>query len=452
MSGVTIQVLQLVLCLSILVTLHEMGHFLAAKYFGTKVEKFMLFFDPYFAIFKKKIGETVYGIGWLPLGGYVKIAGMIDESMDTEQMKKEPQPWEFRSKPAWQRLIIMLGGIIVNVLLAWFIYTMLLTVNGDNYISVDKMQESGMAYSPAMKQAGFQDGDKIISVDGKKQPRADWMAIDLLLSNSVEVDRNGERETIKIDDNNIKSILNGAMTQGPLFSPQIKNVIIDSLVDGNAKNAGLQNNDRILAINGEEVKNFNGFRETLHTYKGDSVVLEIVRGGEASSEVRLEKKVLVSDSGAIGFYPKGLSESELGKMTVHKEYNFFQALPVGFNKTFENLAYQIKQFKLIIRPKTEAYKQVSGPLRLYKVFDASWDWTRFWNFTAMFSIWLAFLNLLPIPALDGGHAMFTIIEMVTGKKMSQRTMELAQITGFFILMGLMILVFGNDIYHLIMGN
>lgn len=446
MKETLIQVAQLILCLSILVTLHEFGHFWAAKYFKTKVEKFMLFFDPYFAIFKKKIGETTYGIGWLPLGGYVKIAGMIDESMDKEQLKKEPQPWEFRSKPAWQRLIIMLGGIIVNVILAWVIYSGLLFFKGDHYLSIDKMQANGLAFSEAMKQAGFEDGDKILSVDGKYQPRADWMTIDILLADEVIIDRKGQEVKLNITDGGVKSIMNGAKAGG-LFSPMLTEVVIDSLAaNGNAAQSGLLKNDQITEINGEKVENFLQFKNLLEKNKGDSIQLAIERNGQ--------KEIIqtqVSDSASIVFYPKGFNDQFLQSLEVSKEYSFLGAIPAGFSKTFTNLAYQIKQFKLIIRPKTEAYKQVSGPLRLFKVFDPKWDWVRFWNLTAMLSIWLGFINLLPIPALDGGHAMFTIIEMVTGRKMSEKTMEIAQITGFVILMSLMALVFGNDIYQLIKG-
>lgn len=447
MKETFIQVVQLILCLSILVTLHEFGHYWAAKYFKTRVEKFMLFFDPGFALFKKKIGETTYGIGWLPLGGYVKISGMIDESMDKEQLKQEPQPWEFRSKPAWQRLIIMLGGIIVNVLLAWTIYSVLLATHGERYVSIDKMQENGLAFGEAMHQAGFEDGDKILTVNGKHQPKADWMVVDILLADQVIVERNGKEVEVNINDSGVKSIMNGARSQG-LFVPMLGDVVIDSVTaNSGAMKAGLQKGDELLAINDERFDNFHQFKSALSAYKSDSIQLTINRAGQ---EMQLTAEV--SDSSSLGFYPKGLDENTLNNMMVHEEYSAFAAIPAGFNKTFVNLIYQIKQFKLIIRPKTEAYKQVSGPLRLYKVFDAKWDWIRFWNFTAMFSIWLGFINLLPIPALDGGHAMFTIIEMITGKKMSEKTMEIAQITGFVILMSLMALIFGNDIAHLIKGT
>ena len=444
MKETLIQVTQLILCLSILVTLHELGHFWAARYFKTRVDKFMLFFDPYFAIFKKKIGETTYGIGWLPLGGYVKIAGMIDESMDKEQLKKEPEPWEFRSKPAWQRLIIMLGGVIVNVLLAWLIYSTLLSVNGDRYLSMEKMQENGLAFSEAMHHAGFKDGDKIISVDGKKQPRHDWMSIDIILADQIIVERDGKEHEININDSGVKAILNGARKQ-VLFTPLIEDVIIDSLLpNSEAMKAGLKKGDQILALNNQEIKHFHEFTRNLHEYKSDSVLLTIDRNGQ-----EMQLTTAVSDSSSLGFFNRGLNPEKFNEMFVHDEYSVLASIPAGFKKAYVNLSYQIKQFKLIIRPETEAYKQVSGPLRLYQVFDAKWDWNRFWNFTAMFSIWLAFINILPIPALDGGHALFTIIEMITGKKMSDKTMEIAQITGFIILMTLMLLVFGNDIIHLI---
>lgn len=447
MKETLIQVTQLILCLSILVTLHELGHFVAAKYFKTKVEKFMLFFDPYFAIFKKKIVDTTYGIGWLPLGGYVKIAGMIDESMDKEQMKKPPQPWEFRSKPAWQRLIIMLAGIFVNVILAWVIYSALLFFTGDNYVSIDKMQENGLQFSEAMKHAGFEDGDKIISVDGKHQARADWMMIDILLANEIKVERKGQEKIININDGGVKAILNGAKSQG-LYFPMIKDIEIDSIVPGgNANKAGLQKGDKLIAINDIESTNFQNFRNQLEGVKGDTISLTLIRNNQ-----KMKTPVYVSDSATLGFVNKGFGEAALSAMMVHQDVGLLESIPKGFEKTFVNLSYQIKQFKLIIRPKTEAYKQVSGPLRLFKVFDPKWDWIKFWNFTAMFSIWLGFINILPIPALDGGHALFTIIEMITGRKMSEKTMEIAQITGFVIIMGLMLLVFGNDIIHLIKGT
>jgi len=447
MKDILIQIAQLILCLSILVTLHELGHFWAAKYFKTRVEKFMLFFDPWFALFKKKIGETTYGIGWLPLGGYVKIAGMIDESMDKEQLKQPAQPWEFRSKPAWQRLIILLAGIFVNFILAWLIYTVILTVKGDNYISIDKMQENGLEFSEAMKQAGFEDGDKILTVDGKHQPRADWMVVDILLADNIVVERNGEKETININDGGVKAILNGAKGQG-LYIPSPKDIVVDSLLPNrNAQKAGIQVNDKIIGVNQTEIKNFGQLKKVLEQYKSDSIRLTVIRNDQ-----KLEVPVLVSDSASLGFARKGIDETTLDGMKVTNEFTLLQAIPAGLDKTFTNLSYQIKQFKLIIRPKTEAYKQISGPLRLFKVFDPKWDWGKFWSFTAMLSIWLAFLNLLPIPALDGGHAMFTIIEMVTGRKMSEKTMEIAQITGFVIIMSLMVLVFGNDIWHLIKGT
>ena len=372
---------------------------------------------------------------------------MIDESMDKEQLKQPPKPWEFRSKPAWQRLIIMLGGVFVNFILAWLIYTVMLVVNGDNYISIDKMQENGLEFSEAMKHAGFQDGDKILTVDGKHQPRADWMVVDILLAEQVIVERDGKEVAININDGGVKAILNGAKGQG-LYMPSPKEIIVDSLIpNGNALAAGVKISDKIIGVNNSSVENFGELKRVLDVHKGDSIVLDILRDNQ-----KLEVLVLVSDSASLGFARKGLDQEFFQGLQVTNEYGVLAAIPAGLSKTFTNLAYQIKQFKLLIRPKTEAYKQISGPLRLFKVFDPGWDWTRFWNFTAMFSIWLAFLNLLPIPALDGGHALFSIIEMITGRKMSEKTMEIAQITGFVILMSLMALVFGNDIIHLIKGT
>lgn len=439
-----IQITQLILCLSILVVLHELGHFLPAKYFKTKVEKFYLFFDPWFSLAKKKIGETEYGIGWLPMGGYVKIAGMVDESMDTDQLKREPEPWEYRSKPAWQRLIIILGGVIVNFLLAWVIYAGVFSFYGQKFTASDKFQENGLMFSEAAKMAGFQDGDKIVSVDGKTQPHFERMVLDVLLGDTVQVLRDGKQVDIPLTDERIKSFMNGAR-KGWLMSPRMKGIIVDSIpAESHNAQVGLLKGDAIVGVEGKGITYFDELAPVLDSRRGDSIRLEVLRDGNSLSLL-----AMVSDSAKIGFFPRNTLPME--DMLQVNHFNFFSALPVAGREAWQSLVYQIKQFKLIIRPQTEAYKQVSGPLRLFKVFRPEWNWEHFWKFTAMFSVWLGFINLLPIPGLDGGHATFLIAEMLTGKKPTERTQEIVQTVGMIILLTLMALVFGNDIWHLIKG-
>ncbi len=430
------QIAQLLLCLSILVVLHEAGHFFAAKFFKTRVEKFYLFFNPWFSLFKKKIGETEYGIGWLPLGGYVKITGMIDESMDTEQMKKPAQPWEFRSKPAWQRLIIMLAGIIVNIILAIVIYAVLLMTVGEETIDTNKLKD-GYAFSEAGKKLGFQNGDNILEVDGKHIPTFNYLPAYILFGDQVTVNRNGKEMTFDLLPEGKKHILT---SEGQRFiSPRVVSDV-DSILPKSIASNVLKKGDVITSFNGQPVKYLDEIQENLKKHKKDSVSLGILRDQQQISE-----KIYVPDSAILGFAPSG---SNVEKAVTYKKYGFLDACKRAPVKAWDVLIVQIKQFKLIINPKTEAYKSVSGPLRLYKAFPPQWDWVKFWSFTAMFSIWLAFLNILPIPGLDGGHALFTIAEMITGRKLSDKAMEKVQMVGIVILLGLMVLVFGNDLWNI----
>lgn len=441
---ILVKVGQMILMLSILVTLHELGHFIPAKYFKTKVEKFYLFFDPWFSLFKTKIGETTYGIGWLPLGGYVKIAGMIDESMDTEQMKSEPKPWEFRSKPAWQRLIIMLGGITVNVLLAWLIYAVMFSVNGISYLSLDKAQEqNGLEFSQLGKEIGFQDGDKILNVDGKSQDNFTRLTLDVMLSEEIVVDRNGENVKLRIKDEQIKEILSKEGRNNFVF-PKTEGVIVGSITKGqDAEKAGLKPGDKIMAFNGQSV-NVLLLPEALNKFKNSTVNLTVDRNGRKELV-----KISVPDSAKIGLgYGANIPET----MFVHKEYTFFSAIPEAIKESFTILNYNIKNLKLIIKPKTEAYKQVAGPIGIARQLPSTWDWNFFWSFTAMFSMWLAFVNLLPIPGLDGGHALFTIAEMVTGRTLGDKAMGVVQTIGMIIILSLMALIFGKDIYDVIIDT
>lgn len=436
-----IQIAQLILCLSFLVILHELGHFLPAKYFKTRIEKFYLFFDPWFSLVKKKIGDTEYGIGWLPMGGYVKIAGMIDESMDKEQLKQEPQPWEYRSKPAWQRLIIILGGVIVNFFLAWIIYAMLFVTHGDNFVDNTKIKH-GIVVDSIGNLLGLQNGDKILKVDGKAQTKFEQLPIEILFGDNITVERAGEEVTFDLSDEGKRDVIK---RKGKNFLGVRDEVVVDSLLPGMpAQKAGLLVGDRLLSINGTPTTYFDEFTAEISKYKGDTVSLAVIR-----NNAPMTIKVQTTAEGKLGF---AHAQQIIKDAFTTQEVSFARSIPAGLNKTINTLTGQIKQFKIIFNTKTEAYKEVSGPLRMFKIFKPEWDWTFFWSFTAMFSVWLAFLNILPIPGLDGGHAVFILIELITRKKPTEKTLEIAQTIGVVILLSLMVLVFGNDIWHLIKGT
>lgn len=436
-----IQIAQLILCLSFLVILHELGHFLPAKFFKTKIEKFYLFFNPWFSLVKKKIGETEYGIGWLPMGGYVKIAGMIDESMDKEQLKQEPQPWEYRSKPAWQRLIIIMGGVIVNFFIAWIIYTSLFVNHGDNYVDNSKIKY-GISVDSVGTILGLKNGDKILKVDGKAQTKFEQLPLEILFGDNITVERDGKEETFNLSDEGKREVIKRA---GKNFLAAREEVVVDTIIPGfPAEKAGLVKNDQIIAVNGKSTRFFDEFTAAIQLIKNDTVSLTVKRNNE-----ELLIKAKTNEEGKLGF---GNQFSVTKDAFVTKEMGIAEAIPAGLSRTLSTLTGQIKQFKVIFNTKTEAYKQVSGPLRMFKIFKPEWDWTFFWSFTAMFSIWLAFLNVLPIPGLDGGHAVFILIEMITRKKPTEKTLEVAQTIGVVILLTLMALVFGNDIWHLVTGS
>jgi regulator of sigma E protease len=435
-----IQIAQILFILSVLVILHEFGHYITAKMFKVRVEKFYLFIDAGFSIVKKKIGDTVWGIGWLPLGGYVKLSGMIDESLDTAQMSEKAQPWEFRAKPAWQRLIIMLGGIIVNILLAIFIYSTMFATVGQKYVSSEAIQKNGLAFGTVGKSVGFKNGDKIISVDGKFQPKFNWMIIDVLLSDTIEIERNGKRENIVLTDEQKGEIIS---TEGKEFvQPRVKQAIIDSVIPkSEAFKAGFKRGDIILAVNQKPCAYFDEFSDELASHKNDSVAIT-VRRDNAETVI----KTLVTKEGKLGFKPKF---SERADYLITKKHTLLSAIPLAIKESWQLFYYNLKQFKLILKPNTGAYKQVKSPVGIARQLPDTWDWEFVWNFTALFSIGLAFMNLLPIPGLDGGHALFTIAEMVTGRKLSDKAMEYVQTGGMIFLLSLMALTFGKDIYQLI---
>ena len=442
---ILIKALQLILSLSILVVLHELGHFLPAKYFKTKVEKFYLFFDPWFSVFKKKIGDTEYGVGWLPLGGYVKIAGMIDESMDKEQMKKPPQDWEFRAKPAWQRLIIMVGGVVVNLLLGVFIYSMTLYTYGDEYLSNENLVDGVWCVDNLSSELGFQNGDKILRVDENQVERFSSILEKMLGAQSVTINRQGSEMDIILPDNFIEKLIDNEKSM--LFYPRIPAIISSFIENSNCEAAGFMPLDQIIGINDVEVKYHDEVSAILSNFKDSTVLIKVLRDGDET-----ELTTSVNSDGTIGYYPALLSLNQLEEYQVYEmtsqTYSLLASFPAGLNKAIDKLSGYIDQFKLILNPDSGAYKGVGGFGAIGSLFPAQWDWERFWNLTAFLSLMLAFLNILPIPALDGGHVVFLLYEIVVGRPAPEKFMENAQVVGMLILLALVVYANGNDIIKL----
>lgn len=441
MSVFLIKTAQLLLSLSILVVLHELGHFIPAKAFKTRVEKFYLFFDVKFSLFKKKIGETVYGIGWLPLGGYVKIAGMIDESMDTEQMAKPPQPWEFRSKPAWQRLIIMLGGVTVNFLLAIFLFIVMLAVWGTKYVTKDSAKY-GYGVTKTLENYGFQQGDKIISIDGKPIENITIPINKYLMFrdvDNVKVEHvNGETEEIKLPED----IGTQLFEAGDLPALEARYPFkIDSVnAQSPAEKAGILPGDKIVAINGNAVEYFSDYAYGIKNSPTKEISLQILRNNETVDLV-----VSPDEDDKMGFYriPTDLEYMEY----ITRDYTFAESVSGGFSQAYWEVKDYLAQFKYIFTKKGAT--QIGGFAAIGQMFPSQWNWQAFWYLTAFLSIMLGVLNLLPIPALDGGHVMFLLYEMVSGRKPGDKFMEYAQMVGFFILIALVLFANGNDIYKAI---
>jgi len=441
--GVLTMIAQLILSLSILVVLHELGHFAPAKWFKTKVEKFYLFFDVKFALFKKKIGETEYGIGWLPLGGYVKIAGMVDESMDIEQMKLPPQPWEFRSKPAWQRLIIMLGGVTVNFILGFLIFGMMLWGYGKEYLQNDKL-EYGIYVDSLGTELGLLDGDKLISVGGEKveQFSPAMLRKEVVLNNAkqLQVMREGQPLTVDIDPKFVQVLSSTDFKDYSVIGPRIPFVIGKVTEGSNAEKAGLQKDDEIVLINNIPSRFQHEVVKALREVKGQTVRLGIMRGGQAS-----EIPVDVDENGKIGIALK--SAAEFG-WTGREEYTLARAIPGGITEGVAFMGDWFKGIAQLFRGNVKAKDSLGGFITITKLFSTSWDWESFWRITGILSFILAIMNLLPIPALDGGHVVFLLYEVFTGKKPSDKFMEYSTYVGFAIVLGLLILANGLDIMRL----
>ena len=430
-----IKALQLILSLAILVVLHELGHFIPAKLFKTKVEKFYLFFDWPYSLIKKKIGDTEYGIGILPLGGYVKIAGMIDESMDTEHLNKEPEPWEFRSKPAWQRLIIMLGGVTVNLILGFAIYMMVTFVWGKDIITSENLKD-GFEVNEIMKPYGFSDGDKILKVDGEPFENVVDISKYLFLRDvsTVTVQHvNGKIEKLTIPENIGHIMMESGATNPftPLVAPVIGEVAPNSL----AEKFDFKANDRIVTINDIELVKWQELSQFLQDASNEELSFEILRDGS-----KMQKTVVLDERNEFGVYPK-MPEISFTKIN----YSLFESFSVGYDKAYWILSDYITQFEYVFTPK--GITQLGGFGAIGSIFPASWDWQRFWESTALLSLILAFMNLLPIPALDGGHVMFLLYEVFSGRKPNDKFMEYAQMTGFLLLVSLVLFANGNDVYR-----
>lgn len=439
-----IKIVQFVLSLSILVLFHEFGHFLFAKLFKTRVEKFYMFFNPWFSLFKFKKGETEYGIGWLPLGGYVKIAGMIDESMDTEQMKQPAQAWEFRAKPAWQRLLIMLGGVMVNVLLAFVIYIGILFTWGETYLPA-KNVTYGVVCDSVFTNMGMQNGDIVVALDNKELERFDDIIPEILLNHpeTIQVMRDGERITLNIPPTFVPQLLEMSSRSfkiNPLLSPRrpVDGIEIGDFAEYSvAYDAGMRKGDRILSVNGTSFQFYDQFTDLLEKSRGGQVNTRVLRGADT-----LNYAFMLGNDGKFGIYP--ILPAGAFQLAT-RDYTFWEAIPAGIEMGVNQLGSYVKQLKLLFSQGDTAYKSVGGMASIANIFPGVWNWESFWGLTALISIMLAVVNVLPIPALDGGHVLFLLYEVVTRRKPGEKFMEYAQIAGMIFIFGLFILANVNDV-------
>jgi len=435
--GILIMAAQLIASLSILVFIHELGHFLAAKAFGMRVDKFFIFFDAWGSkLWSKKIGETEYGIGWLPLGGYVKIAGMIDESMDKEQMAKEPEEWEFRSKPAWQRFIVMIGGIVMNVILGVIVFAACLSHYEKDYIPVAEMDKGIYAFQLG-EELGFKTGDKIISINGEEPIRfKDIQSPKIYFGAEIDVERDGKRTKIEVTDTLFKKLEKerGASIIEP-FNHQVK--VARVIDDGHAKEAGLEVKDIIVAVNGTKVRNYGDLTNTLEANKNGSVSLTVERDGK---NLNLTSKV--SEEGKLGFNPYFDAKA----VNTTKTYSFGETIKYGSKEGWDMVAMNAVAIGKMFTGDVNPIDSVQSPIGIARVFGDVWIWEKFWKLTGLLSFILAFMNILPIPALDGGHMMFLTFEMLTGRSLSDNFLEKAQMVGMMILLPLMLFAIGKDIW------
>lgn len=439
---IVIMIAQLLLGLSILIILHELGHFLAARAFGIKVEKFYLFFDAWgVSLFKFTYKDVEYGIGWLPLGGYVKIAGMIDESMDTEQMAGPPQPWEFRSKPAWQRLIVMMAGIFVNIVLGIFIFWMLTVRYGESYIPNNNIKY-GIAPGIIGKHIGLKAGDKITEINGKPLLRFDDLLTSKVLMGNTQltVIRDGETMHIAVPGNILNDLTDYGISE--FISPRIRFKVDSVVPNSNAYKAGLLKGDSILAVNNKPVRFYDQLQDEVKANKNKQIGLIVKRN---NTTVPLTS--LVTKDGTIGFFANDKSDLPAEKTVT---FGFFGSLPVGATRAWGTFSDNAKGLGKVFKGEVKANKAFAGPVGIARMFGGVIDWTRFWSLVGLLSMALALMNLLPIPALDGGHAMFLIIEMIKGKPLSDKFMERAQLVGFVIIITLMVFIYGNDIFRSVM--
>jgi len=434
-----INILQFFASLSILVVLHECGHFFPAKWFGTKVEKFYLFFDPWFSLFKIKKGETEYGIGWLPLGGYVKISGMIDESFDKEQMAGPPQPWEFRSKPAWQRLIIMLGGVTVNMILGIVLFSLIIFKWGDTYITNDSVT-NGIYTDSIGYDMGLRDGDKIKKIGEEEFTKFDSRSIKngiiIQEAREITVERNSRNVKIPVDEKYVGILTKFSNRNMQLAGPRVP-AVIDSIEADPALSAGLKKGDQIIGANGQSTRFHNDLYKIVDNRKSDKLSLSILRGKDT-----ITKEITLNEKGKFGMWWK--SPTEFLNVET-QEYGFGESWIEGWNRSFGFIGDQIFAFGQMFSGKIKASESLGSVISIGKMYGETWDWKRFWSLTAMLSLLLGFLNLMPIPALDGGHVMFLLWEVFTGRKPSDKVIEYATLAGFILLIILMIYAFGLDI-------
>jgi len=444
MESILIKTAQLLLSLSILVVLHEAGHFMFARLFKTRVEKFYLFFNPWFSLFKIKKGETEYGIGWLPLGGYVKISGMIDESMDKEAMKLPPQPWEFRAKPAWQRLLIMIGGVLMNFIFAMVIYIGVLYAWGEQYLPT-KNVKYGVVVNETGKELGFKTGDKILTVDNQYIEQFSKIVPTIVLdgAKTVQVERDGQKVDVPITGEDLALLLKSKGIWEERFPYDIQ---IGRLAkDLPAQQAGLEVGDVLGNIDGKSFDYYDQFSTYVESKKGQEVSIDITRDGQ-----KMTKNVTVNEDGKLGFNPAFNNPDVFEFKTI--KYGFLESIPAGINRGVQTTGNYLKQFKLFFKKETKAYESLGGFATIGNIFSSSWNWAHFWNMTAFISIILAIMNLLPIPALDGGHVMFLFGEMITGRKPGEKFLEYAQIAGMVLLLALVLYANANDIIKMINGT